>query len=116
MGADYNYGPRDGVRAVYSPETWKKDALFQPEPRSSYRELLEQGWTDALVTVGPKKPTYTFWTYWRERYERNAGLRIDHILTSPQLRRRLAKAGVDRAERGKTHSSDHAPVWADFDM
>jgi len=111
LAGDYNVVPTDGVRDIYSPESWKKDALLRPEPRSCYQRLIEQGWTDTLVTVGPKKPTYTFWTYWRERYERDAGLRIDHILTSPQLRKRLVKAGVDRGERGKDHSSDHAPVW-----
>lgn len=111
LAGDYNVVPSDAVRDIYSPESWKKDALLQPEPRASYQRLLKQGWTDALVAAGPKKPTYTFWTYWRERYERDAGLRIDHVLLSPELKARLKKAGVDRAERGKDHSSDHAPVW-----
>jgi exodeoxyribonuclease-3 len=111
LAGDYNVVPTEDVRDVYSPESWKKDALFQPEPRARFQQLLEQGWTDGLSAAGPKKPTYTFWTYWRERFERDAGLRIDHILTSPQLHHRLRKAGVDRAERGKLHGSDHAPVW-----
>lgn len=111
LAGDYNVVPSDAVEDIYSPKSWAKDALLQPEPRDSYRRLLAQGWTDTLATVGPKAPSYTFWTYWRERYERDAGLRIDHILTSPQLRARLKKAGVDREVRGLPHGSDHAPVW-----
>lgn len=111
LAGDYNVVPTDEARDIYSPASWKKDALLQPEPRASYRLILEQGWIDALATAGPKTPAYTFWTYWRERFERDAGLRIDHLLLSPVLKARLKKAGVDRNERAKPHSSDHAPVW-----
>lgn len=111
LAGDYNVVPSDGVRDIYATKGWEKDALLQPEPRAAYAKLLKQGWTDALAAKGPKKPTYTFWTYWRLRYETDHGLRIDHLLLSPDLVPRLAKAGVDRAVRGLPKSSDHAPVW-----
>lgn len=111
LAGDYNVVPTDEPRDIYSPVSWAKDALLQPAPRASFQRLLKQGWTDALATKGPKKPTYTFWTYWRQRYERDAGLRIDHILLNDPLAARLTRAGVDRDVRGLPKSSDHAPVW-----
>ena len=111
LAGDYNVVPSDDVRDIYSPASWAKDALLQPEPRAAFRRLLAQGWTDALIAKGPKVPTYTFWTYWRNRYALDKGLRIDHILLSPSLAPRLKKAGVDRDVRGEDGASDHAPVW-----
>lgn len=114
LAGDYNVVPTDGVQDIYATKGWEKDALLQPQPRADYAKLLKQGWTDALAAKGPKKPTYTFWTYWRERYETDHGLRIDHVLLSPNLAPHLKKAGVDRAARGWDKSSDHAPVWVEF--
>ena len=111
LAGDYNVVPSDEVQDIYSPASWGKDALLQPEPRAAFRRLLAQGWTDALIAKGPKRPTYTFWTYWRNRYAQDKGLRIDHMLVSPSLASRLKKAGVDRDVRGEQGASDHAPVW-----
>jgi exodeoxyribonuclease-3 len=96
---------------IYPTKSWDKDALVQPEGRAAYAALLKKGWSDALRECHPEAPMYTFWSYWRNRYERDAGLRIDHLLLSPALRPHLERAGVDRAIRGKPDPSDHAPAW-----
>ncbi len=106
---DYNVVPTDAD--IYPTTSWKNDALLQPEPRAAFQRLLDQGWTDAIRKLHPKKTIYTFWDYKRRRWERDAGLRIDHILLSPDLAARLKKAGVDRDVRGEEGASDHAPVW-----
>lgn len=111
---DFNVVPTNEERDIYNPKSWLKDALLQKQPRADYAKLLAQGWTDSLIAKGPKVPTYTFWTYWQLRYETDHGLRIDHILLTPNLAKRLKRAGVDRAIRGKPKSSDHAPVWAEL--
>ncbi len=108
---DYNVVPTDGVEDIYSPNSWKKDALLQPESRAAYFKMLEQGWTDAIRTLHPTEPKYTFWDYMRQRWQRNAGFRIDHLLLTPDLAKRLEAADVDRDTRGKEKASDHAPVW-----
>ncbi len=74
---------------VYKPERWVKDALFRPETREAFRSLVSQGWTDAIRKLYPDEVIYTFWDYFRNNYGRNAGLRIDHFLLSPQLEKRL---------------------------
>jgi exodeoxyribonuclease-3 len=99
---------------VYKPERWVNDALFRPESRTAFRELLEQGWTDAIRKLYPDQKIYTFWDYFRNAYERNAGLRIDHFLLSPHFDDRLQAAGVDRHVRGWEKTSDHAPVWIEL--
>jgi len=96
---------------IYPTKSWDKDALVQPESRAAFGKLLKKGWIDALREQHPDEPMYTFWSYWRNRYERDAGLRIDHLLLSPALRPRLEQAGVDRKVRGKSDPSDHAPAW-----
>jgi exodeoxyribonuclease-3 len=96
---------------IYPTKSWDKDALVQPESRAAFGKLLKKGWIDALREQHPDEPMYTFWSYWRNRYERDAGLRIDHLLLSPALSPRLAQAGVDRKVRGKLDASDHAPAW-----
>jgi exodeoxyribonuclease-3 len=83
----------------------------QPASRAAYARLVKQGWTDALRHMHGDERIYTFWHYLRNRWQRNAGLRIDHILLSPDLAPRLKAAGVDREVRGKPGASDHAPVW-----
>jgi exodeoxyribonuclease-3 len=87
------------------------DALFRPEVRSAFHRLLEQGWTDALRKLHPTERIYTFWDYFRNAWGRDAGLRIDHLMLSPALAKRLLAAGVDRDVRGWEKASDHAPAW-----
>src|SRR5262249_27982933 len=92
-------------------KSYAKDALVQPESRALFRQLLAQGWTDAIRTLHPDAPMYTFWDYMRDRWPRDAGLRLDHLLLSAAARGRLVEAGVDRAVRGQDGASDHAPAW-----
>ena len=96
---------------VYKPERWVDDALFRPESRAAYHQLIEQGWTDSVRKLHPKERIYTFWDYFRNSFGRDAGLRIDHLLLNPVLAPRLRKAGVDREVRGWEKTSDHAPTW-----
>ncbi len=109
LAGDYNVMPTD--LDVYRPERWLDDALFRPEVRAAYKALVDQGWTDALRQLHPGERIYTFWDYFRNAYARDAGLRIDHLLLSPDLAARLEAAGVDRAVRGREKASDHAPAW-----
>jgi exodeoxyribonuclease III len=109
LAGDYNVIPTEFD--VYKPERWVDDALFRPEVRAAYQQLLAQGWTDALRTMHPGEKIYTFWDYFRNAYGRDAGLRIDHLLLNPALAPRLLAAGVDRGVRGWEKSSDHAPTW-----
>lgn len=112
LAGDYNVIPTE--QDVYKPERWLDDALFRPETRTAFNELLAQGWTDAIRKLYPKEKIYTFWDYFRNAYGRDAGLRIDHFLLNPQLEKRLVAAGVDRHVRGWEKSSDHAPVWIEL--
>lgn len=109
---DFNVMPTE--LDVYKPERWVDDALFRPEVRAAFKTLVDQGWTDALRKLYPGDVIYTFWDYFRNSYERNAGLRIDHFLLSHQLSPRLSAAGVDRHVRGWEKTSDHAPVWIEI--
>ncbi|MFD2164328.1 exodeoxyribonuclease III [Paradesertivirga mongoliensis] len=109
---DYNVMPTD--LDVYKPERWLDDALFRPEVRQHFKELIEQGWTDAIRKLQPGEKIYTFWDYFRNAYARDAGLRIDHFLLNPVLEKRLLAAGVDRDVRGWEKTSDHAPVWIEI--
>jgi len=109
MAGDYNVVPTDFD--IYNPRSWLKDALLQPESRDCYRRLLEQGWTDALRELHPEERIYTFWDYFRQHWQRNSGLRIDHLLLNAPLRQRLKSAGVDSWVRGRPGASDHAPTW-----
>ena len=111
---DYNVIPTN--EDVYKPERWLKDALFAPEARERYAALVEQGWTDAIRRLYPNERIYTFWHYWRNSFERDAGIRIDHLLLSPSLAKGLKAAGVDRTARGWDKTSDHAPVWVEVDV
>lgn len=106
---DFNVVPT--ADDIYPTTSWDKDALVQPEATKLFAALLAKGWTDALRKMHPDAAPYTFWTYWRGRFERDAGLRIDHLLLDPQMAERLKEAGVDRKVRGQAHASDHAPAW-----
>ena len=112
LAGDYNVVPTD--RDIYPTKSYAKDALLQPESRARFARLLDQGWRDAIRTLHPDEPMYTFWDYMRNRWPRDAGLRIDHLLLSRQAAKRLVAAGVDRAVRGKENASDHAPVWIEL--
>ncbi|MNF94289.1 Exodeoxyribonuclease III [compost metagenome] len=114
LAGDYNVVPTDFD--IYNPRSWLKDALLQPESRACYQRLLDQGWTDALRARHPEERIYTFWDYFRQHWQRNAGLRIDHLLLSPDLAPRLRGAGVDRWVRGEPKASDHAPTWVELDL
>jgi exodeoxyribonuclease-3 len=109
LAGDYNVVPTE--LDIYRTKSWAKDALLQPESRAAFQRLLDQGWTDAVRTLHPSEPMYTFWDYKRDRWRRNAGLRLDHLLLSAPLVSRLAQAGVDRDVRGQEGASDHAPTW-----
>ena len=106
---DYNVVPTDAD--IYNPASWRDDALLQPESRAAFARLLAQGWTDAVRARHPDEAIYTYWDYWRNRFPRNAGLRIDHLLLSADLAPRLLDAGVDREVRARPGASDHAPTW-----
>jgi exodeoxyribonuclease III len=109
LAGDYNVVPTD--RDIYASTSWAKNALVQPESRAAFRKILDQGWIDAIRTLHPDEPMYTFWDYMRNRWERDAGLRLDHLLLNAEVADRLVDAGVDRAVRGKDNASDHAPAW-----
>jgi exodeoxyribonuclease-3 len=109
LAGDFNVIPTE--LDAKNPKNWVHDALFFPESREAYRRLLAQGWTDALRMLHPDEAIYTFWDYFRDAYSRNAGIRIDHLLLSPNLVPLLKAAGVDRDVRGWEKSSDHAPTW-----
>lgn len=112
LTGDFNVMPTE--MDVYKPESWVDDALFRPETRAAFARLTAQGWTDALRTLYPNEKIYTFWDYFRNSFTRNAGLRIDHFLLSPELAPRLVAAGVDKQVRGWEKTSDHAPVWIEL--
>ena len=109
MTGDFNVIPTD--IDAYKPERWVNDALFFPESKASFAQLLSQGWTDALRHLYPDEVIYTYWDYFRNAFGRNAGIRIDHFLLNPPLAKKLKAGGVDTDVRGWEKTSDHAPVW-----
>ncbi|TDV72518.1 DNA ligase D [Pseudomonas sp. LP_7_YM] len=109
LAGDFNVVPTD--EDIYSPRSWLKDALLQPESRDCYKRLLGQGWVDSLRHLYPEERIYTYWDYFRQHWEKNSGLRIDHLLLNPKLAPHLEDAGVDAWVRGEAHASDHAPTW-----
>jgi exodeoxyribonuclease-3 len=112
LAGDYNVIPTE--LDARKPANWVDNALFFPEARAAYRDLVDQGWTDALRFLHPDEPVYTFWDYFRNAYARDSGIRIDHFLLSPQIAGRLRSAGVDRDVRGWEKTSDHAPAWIEL--
>lgn len=109
LAGDFNVVPTDFD--IYNTRSWLKDALLQPQSRECFATLLAQGWTDAVRHLHPDERIYTFWDYFRQHWQNNSGLRIDHLLLNPVLARHLQGAGVDTWVRGEPHPSDHAPVW-----
>jgi len=109
LAGDYNVVPTE--QDIYPSRSYANNALVQPQSRALFRRILEQGWLDAIRARHPQAPMYTFWDYMRDRWARDGGLRLDHLLLSPQAAKRLAEAGVDRDIRGEEGASDHAPAW-----
>lgn len=109
LAGDFNVVPTDAD--IYPTKSYAKNALVQPETRALFRRLLDQGWIDAIRTLHPDEPMYTFWDYKRNRWKRDAGLRLDHLLLNAKAAKRLVDAGVDREVRGLEGASDHAPAW-----
>jgi len=113
LAGDYNVVPEP--RDLYPTHAYDDNALVMPAPRAAYARLLAQGWTDALRHLNPDEPRlYTFWDYRRNRWQRDGGMRLDHLLLSPAIEPRLTDAGVSRAVRGRENASDHAPVWIEL--
>jgi exodeoxyribonuclease-3 len=112
LAGDYNVVPEP--RDIYPTSSYDGNALIQPESREAFRKLLEQGWVDAIRRLHPDGPVYTFWDYRRNRWQRDAGMRLDHFLLGGGLDTRLTGGGVDREVRGWDSASDHAPVWIDL--
>ncbi|WP_445487874.1 exodeoxyribonuclease III [Rhodopseudomonas sp. RCAM05734] len=109
LAGDYNVVPTDFD--IYSTRSFSDNALLQPEPRAAFAQLIDMGWVDGLRSIHPDEPMFTFWSYLRNRWPRDAGLRLDHLLLSPAVASRLRDAGVDRDFRGVQNASDHAPAW-----
>jgi exodeoxyribonuclease-3 len=112
LAGDYNVVPTDAD--IYPTKSYAKNALVQPEPRALFQRLLDQGWVDSIRMLHPDRPMYTFWDYKRNRWPRDAGLRIDHLLLNREAGKRLVDAGVDREVRGQESASDHAPAWVEL--
>ena len=112
LAGDYNVAPTEAD--IYPSKSYKDNALVQPKPRALFQKLLGQGWVDAIRALHPDKPMYTFWDYKRNRWPRDAGLRIDHLLLNPNAAKRLKAAGVNRDIRGIENASDHAPAWIEL--
>ena len=110
---DYNVIPQPEDAA--KPEAWAQDALFLPDSRAAFRRLLHLGLTDAIRARDPRPGLYTFWDYQAGAWERNNGIRIDHLLLSPQAADLLKEAGIDKAVRAGDKPSDHVPVWVELD-
>ena len=109
---DYNVVATDGIEDIYSPNSWRNDALLQPEiARAPTGACSRRAGPTRFNARIPARPVYTFWDYFRDRFARDAGLRIDHLLLNPPAAGRLQDAGVDRAVRGREKPSDHAPTW-----
>ena len=112
VAGDYNVipMPQDAKR----PEAWTRDALFQPASRAAYRRYLNLGYTDAVRATTPEPETFTFWDYQAGAWQKNDGIRIDHLLLSPEATDRLVATGIDKHTRGWEKPSDHVPVWIEL--
>lgn len=112
LGGDFNVCPTD--EDVWDVKAMARDALCQPETRAAFRKLLYLGWTDAIRALHPHGRRYTYWDYFQNRFARDHGLRIDHLLLSPRAADRLAECGIDRGPRAREKASDHTPVWCEL--
>jgi exodeoxyribonuclease III len=114
LAGDYNVVPT--VQDIYQTRSLDNNALIQPESRQAFARLVAQGWTDALRRLYPEGPLWTFWDYERERWASDKGMRLDHVLLSPQMSERLINGGIDRWVRGEENASDHAPAWVKLNL
>jgi exodeoxyribonuclease III len=112
LAGDYNVVPTPFD--VYQTNSYDNDALVQPASRAAFARLVKRGWTDAIRALYPQERIYTYWDYMRNRWPRDAGLRLDHLLLTDHLAHRLVACGVDRDARGKPNASDHAPAWVEL--
>jgi exodeoxyribonuclease-3 len=114
LAGDFNVIP--ARRDVHNPDSWITDALFRPQTRETFQRLLGLGLTDAFRASTEEATQYTFWDYQAGAWQKNQGLRIDHLLLSPQAADRLVTVGIDKHVRGWEKPSDHVPIWAEFDL
>jgi exodeoxyribonuclease-3 len=114
LAGDFNVCPTDAD--VYNAQAMREDALCLPESRNLFRALLNLGLTDAFRALHPDERRYTYWDYMQRRFETDHGLRIDHILLSPQATDRLVAVEIDKAPRAQETPSDHTPVWCELDL
>jgi len=112
LGGDYNICPTDDD--VYDPEKFADDALCRPESRKRFRTLLNLGYTEAFAALDGRPHSYSYWDYQRGAWQKDDGLRIDHLLLSPEAADKILEVGIDKVPRGKEKASDHTPVWAKF--
>lgn len=112
LAGDYNVIPQDEDAA--RPEAWREDALARPESRAAFRRILNLGYTDAIRARTQAPGLYSFWDYQAGAWDRNDGIRIDHLLLSPQAADLMQDTGIDSAVRGREKPSDHVPVWIDL--
>lgn len=113
LAGDYNIIPADADAA--RPEAWKEDALARPESRAAFRRLINLGLTDAFRAVHPNRThAFSFWDYQAGAWQKDNGIRIDHLLLSPQAADRLTAADIDKGPRGWDKASDHTPVWCEI--
>jgi exodeoxyribonuclease-3 len=111
---DFNVVPT--AQDIYPTRSLDNNALIQPQSRQAFARLLLQGWTDEMRKLHPEGPLWTFWDYERDRWAKNKGMRLDHLLLSPAMCERLLEGGVDREVRGEENASDHAPAWVVVDL
>jgi exodeoxyribonuclease-3 len=114
LAGDYNVVPTP--QDIYPTRSLDNNALIQPASREAFARLLAQGWTDALRTLHPTGPLWTFWDYKFERWPKDKGMRLDHFLLSPSLSKKLNDGGVDKWVRDEPNASDHAPAWISLDF
>ncbi len=114
LAGDYNVVPTP--QDIYPTRSLDNNALIQPASRQAFARLLSQGWTDALRTLHPTGPLWTFWDYKFERWQKDKGMRLDHFLLSPAISDRLKDGGVDKWARGEPDASDHAPAWITLNL
>ncbi len=112
LAGDYNVIPMP--RDCHDPKVWEGDALFRPESRQAFRTLVNLGFTEAIANVTSEPQTYTFWDYQAGAWPKNNGIRIDHLLLSPQAADMFGRAGIDKHVRDWEKPSDHVPVWIDL--
>ncbi len=113
IGGDFNVIPED--IDCHKPASWTRDALFQPETRARYRRMLSLGYTDAFRALHPSaEGQFTYWDYFRNAFETNRGIRIDHFLLSPALAAKLERCEIDKGPRGGEKPSDHTPIWVEW--